>query len=95
MPFYYLLPALAGQRTDLPAGALTFAPPGVPAGQAFTLPFFLAGAGGTIARDAAGGLSLDLHFGALTLPAGGLAVAGVPYPRALTLVAGGSVSWSS
>lgn len=95
MPFFYLIPALAGQFTDLPGGALTFSPPGLTAGQAFTLPFFLAGAGGTVARSSEGAFSLTLQYGALSLPAGGLAVAGVAYPPAVSLAAGGSVTWAS
>jgi hypothetical protein len=93
MPFYYLLPALAGQTTDLPAGKLAFNPPGVAAGQAWSFPWFVAGAGGSVARDAAGKCTLTLVYGALALPAGGLTVAASTYPAALSLSPGQSVSW--
>jgi hypothetical protein len=92
MPFYYLVPLLAGQVTDLPSGVLSFAPPGLPAGQPFAFPFFLAGAGGVVARDAAGVTSLALHFGSLQLPAGGLTIGGVPCSLPVALTGGQSVT---
>jgi hypothetical protein len=48
-----------------------------------------------VARDAAGGITVSLAFGSLTLPAGGLVVDGVPYPGAVALTKGQSVSWSA
>jgi hypothetical protein len=63
-----------------------FAPP-------FVLPVLLPGLMATIAVDAAGGRVLRVAFGALSLPAGGLVVSGVPCPKAVELKAGGSVAW--
>lgn len=64
---YFLLGALSGQQTDVPAGALTFAPlfpcP-------FELPLLLAGTTGTVACDAGGAFTARVAFGRLTLPAG-------------------------
>lgn len=87
---YYLLPALTGQHTNLPAGALTFDPV-FPA--PYTLPVLLQGVEGTLSRTASGVRTLSLAFGSLTLPAGGLVVSGVPYPSAVSIVAGQSVTW--
>jgi len=94
MPFYYLLPALGGQVTNLPSGSLTFTPPGLQPNEAFSLPFFIAGAGGSVSRDVTGTVTLALHYGSLVLPAGGLVVAGVPYSQPVDLAPGTSISWA-
>lgn len=90
LPDYHLLYALAGQATDLPGGTLSFAPRyACP----YTLPLLLAGTTGAVACDGAGQYSVSVAFGSLSLPAGGLSVSGSPYPGAVALSAGGSVSW--
>ena len=90
---YYLVYALSGQQTNIPAGSLTFAPVyACP----FALPAMLYNVEGSIACDLAAGsptYTLRLAFGSLTLPAGGLAVNGVAYTGAVALGAGDSVSW--
>ena len=88
---YFLLGALAGQRTDLGAGYLSFLPlfpcP-------FNVPLLLAGRTGTVSCDAATGVfTVTLAFGQLQLPAGGLSVNGRVYPSPVSLEAGESVSW--
>jgi hypothetical protein len=89
MTDYYLLPALSGQHTDLPRGLLTFAP-------LYTCPFevsvLLARVTGTL-RCANSKYTLTVHFGELTLPAGGLAVNGRAYGSAVHLTAGQAVTW--
>jgi hypothetical protein len=87
---YYLIYALSGQQTNIPKGALTFAPLYPPP---FVLPFGFMGTEGTLAADAAGRYTLSVAFGALSLPAGGLAVSGRACPQAVALAAGQSVSW--
>jgi len=87
---YYLVYALSGQQTDLPAGTLSFAPlypcP-------MSLPFGLAGGEGTISCDAGGTWTLALAFGNLTLPVGGLSASGKAFAGAVSLGGGQSVSW--
>lgn len=87
---FWLLPILAGQSTDLPSGALTFAPL-LPC--PMQLPLLLAGTTGTIACDATNTWTLTVAFGALALPPGGLAANGRVYARAVDLNAGDSVTW--
>ena len=87
---FYLLPALSGQQTDLPHGSLTFDPVYAPP---YSLPVLLQGVEGPLTCAAAGTRTVALALGRLQLPAGGLAVAGVPYPHAVALGAGQSVSW--
>ncbi len=87
---YYLVYALSGQQTDLPAGTLSFAPLyACP----MSLPFGIAGGEGLISCDAGGKWTLSLAFGTLTLPAGGLSAAGKAYAGAVSLARGQSVSW--
>ena len=87
---YYLMYALSGQQTNLPAGTLTFAPVyACP----FNLPFGLVGGEGTLSCDAVGTHTLSLAFGTLTLPTGGLSVNGKAYDQAVDLVGGQEVSW--
>jgi len=87
---YWLLPALSGQRTDLPGGTLSFTPA---LACPMRLPAMLAGATGTIACDAAGTYTLALAFGALSLPPGGLSAGGRACANAVSLGPGDSVSW--
>jgi hypothetical protein len=87
---YYLVYALSGQQTDMPAGTLSFAPLyACP----MTLPFGILGGEGTISCDAAGTWTLALAFGNLTLPAGGLSAGGKAFAGAVSLAGGQSVSW--
>jgi non-lysosomal glucosylceramidase len=90
MTQYYLIYALSGQQTDLPAGKLSFAPV-MPA--PYSLPVVLYGGTGTLVATTSGRVTLSLAFGSLSLPAGGLSVAGVAYSGAVTLQAGQSVTW--
>ena len=87
----YLLPLLSGQRARLQRGELAlrplFAPP-------YEVPVLLLGTEATIAADASGRLTLAVAFGQISLPAGGLVVNGLPYPQAVSLGAGESISWT-
>jgi hypothetical protein len=87
---FYLLSALSGQQTNLPAGTLSFAPR---LACPLQLPMHAAALSGTIACDAAGTWTLAVAFGALQLPAGGLSAGGRAYAGAVDLGPGGSVSW--
>lgn len=87
---YYLVPALTGQQTNIPAGQLSFAPLyACP----FNLPALLAGTTGTISCDATEQYTMALAFGSLQLPAGGLSVNGKACPVPVQLTAGQSISW--
>jgi hypothetical protein len=87
---YYLIYALSGQQTDLPAGSLSFAPLyACP----MSLPFGLVGGEGTVSCDTSGTYTLSLAFGTLTLPAGGLSVSGKAYNGAVNITAGQAISW--
>lgn len=88
----YVVFALSGQQTNLPAGQLSFAPV-VPA--PYMLPVLLYGTTGTLSRTSSGTITLSLAFGSLTLPAGGLSVSGSTYASAVALSAGQSVSWNA
>ena len=94
MPFYYLLPGLSGQQSNIPGGGLSFSPPALQTGTPFAFPWFLAGTIGSVAVDAAGTCTFSVSFGSVTLPAGGLSVYGTAYSQPLSLSAGQSVSWS-
>lgn len=89
---YWLIPALTGQVTNLPAGKLTFE--AAAALQCpWSLPALAAGFGGRISCDAGGAFTLGLAWGALQLPAGGLSAGGRPYGEAVDLAPGESVTW--
>ena len=85
---FYLYGALTGQQQNLGQGVLSFDPV-YPC--PYTLPLLLQGVEGLLVCDAGGKKTLQVLFGALTLPAGGLSVAGSAFPGAVNLVAGGSV----
>jgi len=87
---YWLLPALAGQRTDLAGGVLSFAP-ALPC--PLRLPALAAGLEATLSCDAAGVFTLEVAFGALALPPGGLSANGRAHAGAVDLGPGGAVSW--
>ena len=87
---YYLIYALSGQQTNIPAGKLSFAPLYA---APYTVPFAFMGTEGTLAVSASGTKTLKVAFGSLTLPAGGLSVSGSAYPNSVSLTAGQSVSW--
>ena len=90
LPDYYLVYALSGQQSNLPAGTLSFAPLfACP----LSLPWAMMGREGTLSCDASGTFTLALAFGALELPAGGLSVDGRKFPQAVSLAAGQSVTW--
>jgi hypothetical protein len=91
LPNYYLVPALTGQQVDLPAGQLNYT---VAAPCPFDAPLLLAGTTGHVSCDAAGTYSVQLAFGALQLPAGGLVVNGVACTSSIDLQAGQCVSWA-
>lgn len=90
LTLYWILPALLGQKLDLPSGTLTFTPlMNCP----FRLPVLAAGLEATLTCDAVGGFTLEVAFGALALPAGGLSAGGRVYAGAVDLGQGDSVSW--
>jgi hypothetical protein len=70
---YYLIYALSGQQTNIPAGSLSFAPL---YSAPYTVPFAFMGTEGVLAVSAAGVKTLTVAFGSLALPAGGLSVSG-------------------
>lgn len=87
----YLLPLLSGQTVDLPAGKLTFVPRFPPP---YTLPVLIAGVEGTLTRAVAGGAyTLEVAFGSLSLPKGGLIADDTACMQAVSLSAGESISW--
>jgi len=88
----FLLPLLSGQMVDLGSSTvqLSFAPRYRPP---YTLPLLLVNCEGTISTSTNGTFTLAVAFGRLQLHAGGLSVGGRPYPKAVNLVAGQSVSW--
>lgn len=90
LTFYWLLPAIVGQQLDIAAGALSFVPT-LPC--PFRLPVHGAGLEATLACNAAGEFTLEVVFGALTLPAYGLSAAGRVYTGAVDLGPGDAVSW--
>ena len=51
------------------------------------------GTEGRLDCAAGGAYTLQVAFGSLSLPAGGLAVSGCPYPDAVSLAEGQSVTW--
>jgi hypothetical protein len=57
------------------------------------LPALAAALTGTISCDAAGTFTLELAFGALSLPAGGLSASGRAYAGAVDMGPGDAVSW--
>jgi hypothetical protein len=87
----YLLPLLSGQQAALHLGRLSFRPIFAPP---YALPVLLLGTEGALEADAAGGLTLRVAFGAISLPAGGLSVDGVAYAGAVDLGPGDAVSWT-
>jgi len=93
---FYLIGALTGQATNVPAGRLTFDPAyACP----YTLPVLLQGTEGSLvcAENPGHGAqyTLTVFFGSLALPAGGLSVAGSAYPNAVALGPGESVTWAA
>ena len=87
---YWLLPLLAGQVVNLPAGYLAFTP-ALPC--PLELPMLLAGTTGTVSCDAGGAFTVSVAFGALTLPPGGLVANGRAYPSAVNLGPGELTIW--
>ena len=91
---YYLIYALSGQQTNLPAGKLAFAPLYA---APYTVPWAIMGAEGSLSVDATGRHTLSISFGALQLPAGGLSVSGSAFAQAVDISGGPSgaqsVSW--
>ena len=87
----YLLPLLSGQQAALHLGRLAFRPIFAPP---YALPVLLRGTEGALEADAAGGLTLRVAFGAISLPAGGLSVNGVAYAGAVDLGPGDALSWT-
>ena len=81
----------AGQQAALHLGRLSFRPLFAPP---YALPVLLLGTEGALEADAAGGLTLRVAFGAISLPAGGLSVDGVAYAGAIDLGPGDAVSWT-
>jgi non-lysosomal glucosylceramidase len=91
MTDYYLLPLLAGQQVDMPHGRLSFAPV-YPC--PFSVPLLLVNTTGIVACDKNNVLSVEIAFGMLRLPAGGLSVSGRTYRDAVNLSPGQRVTWS-
>eukprot|EP00048_Salpingoeca_helianthica_P016203 m.230998 g.230998 ORF g.230998 m.230998 type:complete len:1044 (-) comp18208_c0_seq1:66-3197(-) len=91
MTDYYLLPLLAGQQVDMPRGKLTFTPAyACP----FNVPLLLVNTTGLVSCDIQNTYTLEVRFGSLTLPAGGLSVQGKVYPAPLHLGPGEKVTWA-
>eukprot|EP01051_Picozoa_sp_SAG22_P001828 SAG22_NODE_75_length_22256_cov_45.062960_15_plen_173_part_00 len=88
----YLYPLISGQNVDMPAGRLSFVPR-YPA--PYVLPVLLAGVEGSIRSEKKGTYTLELAFGALKLPSGGLSVDGVVCTKAVDLIGGKSITWSA
>jgi hypothetical protein len=92
---YYLIGALTGQITNIPAGTLTYDPVyACP----YTLPVLLQGTEGLLvcATDSGSArYTLTILFGRLSLPGGGLVVAGSACPSTVELGPGESVSWAA
>ena len=86
----HLYALLAGQTVDLPRGVLALAPRFTPP---YVLPVLAAGLEAALTSRRNGSYSLTVSFGRLLLPAGGLSVDGVPYPRPVRLGEGESVAW--
>lgn len=87
---YYLIYMLNGQQTNLPNGTLTFTPLySCP----FNLPWAMVGREGNIVCDTNGQYTFSIAFGTLQLPANGLSINSKPYPQAINLSNGQSVSW--
>lgn len=60
----------------------------------YTMPLLISNCEGSISQAKANGkITLDIAFGSLKLPAGGLSVGGVAYDKSVDLAAGGSISW--
>ena len=88
----YLYPLLAGLSVDIPAGKLSFAPK-YPA--PYSVPLLLAGVVGSLRSPEVGTYTLTVAFGSLKLPAGGLSVHGAACPKAVELVEGQSITWTT
>ena len=87
----FLLPLLSGQVVDMAEGKLSLAPM-FPA--PYKMPLLISNCEGSISQaKAKGAYTLEIAFGSLKLPAGGLSVSGVAYEKAVDLEAGGSISW--
>jgi len=89
MPDYFLLPLFSGQQTNIPRGTLSFSPV-YPC--PFNLPLLIANCTGIVSCTN-NEYMVSISFGSLSLPAGGLSVNGRAYPKAVSLVAGGSITW--
>lgn len=90
----HLLPLLTGQDVDLPNGRLSLAPRFKPP---YVLPVLLAGCEGSLeARTQPNGTTrytLNVAFGSLKLPKGGLVVHGRAVPQVVQLIEGEAISW--
>ena len=86
----YLYPLFSGQHVDLTAGKLTLAPKFK---APYVVPVLLSGVEGSLTSDQDGEYTLNIAFGKLTLPAGGLVADGIPYMQRVELAAGDSISW--
>jgi len=89
MPDYFMLPLFSGQQTNFPRGTLSFSPV-YPC--PFNLPLLIANCTGIVSCTN-NAYTVFISFGSLSLPAGGLSVNGRAYPKAVSLEAGGSVTW--
>ena len=87
----FLIPLLSGQVINMPKGKLTLDPVYPPP---YVMPVLISGCEGTIEATVNGSFTLRIAFGSLKLPANGLVVSGVPYPRQVDLMQGQHVSWS-
>lgn len=87
---YWLLPALVGQRMDLPSGTLSFTPA---IACPLRLPVLAAGLEAVLSCDDGGQYTLQVVFGGLELPAGGLSAGGRAYAGVVELGPGDAVSW--
>ena len=79
------------QVVDMADGKLSLAPM-FPA--PYTMPLLISNCEGSISQAQPNGkITLDIAFGSLKLPAGGLSVGGVVYEKAVDLEPGESISW--
>jgi hypothetical protein len=80
-----------GQVVDMAEGKLSLSPMFPPP---YTMPLLISNCEGSVSQAQANGkITLDIAFGSLKLPAGGLSVGGVTYEKSVDLAAGGSISW--
>eukprot|EP00698_Gefionella_okellyi_P024626 TRINITY_DN8763_c0_g1_i1.p1 TRINITY_DN8763_c0_g1~~TRINITY_DN8763_c0_g1_i1.p1 ORF type:complete len:1014 (+),score=226.22 TRINITY_DN8763_c0_g1_i1:103-3144(+) len=89
---YYLAYALSGQQSSIAHGELKFSPV---YHAPYRVPLLLPGTTGTVSRETDGTIRVELAFGSLRLPAGGLIVDDNAYPYQVNLLGGEAVTWKA